>query len=68
MFRSSTIIRDLALNLGKVIFMLKHSLKLRLYLLRGCVAACHGMACVLHALKNALQVAFCRECKTHVIP
>ena len=29
MFRSSTIIRELALNLAKVIFMLKHSEKLR---------------------------------------
>ena len=40
MFRSSTIIRELALNLAKVIFMLKHSVKLRRYLLYGCVAAC----------------------------
>ena len=47
MFRSSTIIRELALNLNKV--MLKHSVKLRPYLLCGCVAACHGMACVLRA-------------------
>jgi len=39
MLRSSTIIRELALNLAKVIFMLKHSVKLRRYLLRGCVAA-----------------------------
>ena len=31
MFRSSTIIRELALNLAKVIFMLKHSVKLRRY-------------------------------------
>jgi tRNA U55 pseudouridine synthase TruB len=29
MFRSSTIVRELALNLAKVIFMLKHSVKLR---------------------------------------
>ena len=49
MFRSSIIIRKLALNLAKVIFMLKHSVKLRLYLLCGCVAACQGMACTLHA-------------------
>ena len=42
MFRSSTIIREPALNLAKVIFMLKHSVKLRRYLLCGCVAAsCH---------------------------
>ena len=33
MFRSSTIIRELALNLAKVIFTLKHSVKLRRYLL-----------------------------------
>ena len=31
MFRSSTIIRELALNLPKFIFMLKHSVKLRHY-------------------------------------
>ena len=49
MFRSSTIIRELALNLAKVIFMLKHSAKLRRYLLCGCVTACHGMECVLRA-------------------
>ena len=42
MFRSSTIIKELTLNLDKVIFMLKHSVKLRRYLLCGCVAAyCH---------------------------
>jgi len=33
MFRSSTTIRELALNLAKVIFMLEHSVKLRRYLL-----------------------------------
>ena len=38
MFRSSTIIMELALNLAKVIFTLKHSVKLRRYLLCGCVA------------------------------
>ena len=31
MFRSLPIIREPALNLAKVIFMLKHSVKLRLY-------------------------------------
>ena len=40
MFRSSTIIREPALNLAKVIFMLKHSVKLRRYILCGCVATC----------------------------
>ena len=39
MFRSSTIIRELALNLAKVIFTLKRSVKLRRYLLCGCVTA-----------------------------
>ena len=52
MFRSSTIIRELALNLAKVTFMLKHLVELRRYLLCGFVAACHGMACV----------ACCAEC------
>ena len=32
MFRASTIIRELAMNLAKVILMLKHSVKLRRYL------------------------------------
>ena len=50
MFRSSTVIRELALNLVKVMLTLKHSVKLRLYLFCGCVAACHGMECVLHAV------------------
>jgi hypothetical protein len=53
MFRSSIIIREPALNLTKVIFMLKHSVKLSRYLLCGCVAACHGMACVLYAVHSA---------------
>jgi len=51
MFQFSTIIRELALNLAKVIFMLKHSVKLC-----GCVAACHGMACLLHAVQNATSL------------
>ena len=56
MFRSSTIIREPALNLAKVIFMLKRSVKLRRYLLCGCVAACHGMECLLHAVQNVQRV------------
>ena len=55
MFRSSNIIRELALNLAKVILMLKHSVKLGRYLLCGCVAACYGTACVLHAVQNAFH-------------
>ena len=67
MFRSSTIIRELALNLAKFIFILKHSVKFRRYLLCGCVAACHGMARVLHAVQNATAVAFCKAYNTHAI-
>ena len=55
MFPSSTIIRKLALNLAKVIFMLKHFVKLRRYLLCGFVAACHGMACVLPPFKTEIR-------------
>ena len=40
MFLSSTIIRELALNLAKVMFTLKNSVKLCRYLLCGCLAAC----------------------------
>ena len=41
MFRSlMTIIRMLVLHLAKVIFMLKHSVKLRHYILRGDVVSC----------------------------
>jgi len=53
MFPSSTIIRDIALNMTKVIFTLKHSVKLRRYLLCGCVVAHHEMR-VLYAVQNAL--------------
>jgi hypothetical protein len=42
MFRSTTIISELVLSLAKVIFMLKHSVKLRRYMLCGGVAACPG--------------------------
>jgi hypothetical protein len=58
MFRSSTIIRELALYLAKITFILKHSVKLRRYLLCGCVAACHGMACVLHAAQHTTHTPF----------
>ena len=57
MFRSSTIIREPALNLAEVIFVLKRSVKLGRYLLCGCVAACHGMVCVLHAV-HATHIPF----------
>ena len=56
MFRSSTIIGELALNLAKVIFMLKYVVKLRRYLLCGCVASCYGMECVLRAVQTRHSV------------
>ena len=52
MFRSlMTIIRELYLYLTKVIFMLKHSVKLRRYTL-GDVAACRRAACVMCVVQN----------------
>jgi hypothetical protein len=65
MFRSSTIIRERALNLAKVIFMLKHAVKLSRYSLCGCVAACHGMACVVCC---AFCTAYNKHTHTHTIP
>ena len=59
MFRYSAIIKELALNLAKVIFMLKHSVKLRRYLLCGCVAAC-----VLYAVQNAQHTTHTRHSMT----
>jgi hypothetical protein len=52
MFRSTTIIRELVLSLAKIIFILKHSVKLRCYMLFGDVAACHRAECVLCAVQN----------------
>ena len=43
MFRSTTIIRELVLKLAKVV--LKHSVKLRRYMLFGDVTACQRAAC-----------------------
>ena len=53
MFRSTTIFRELVLNLAKVIFMLKLSVKLRRYILFGDVAACHRASCVCAVLCTA---------------
>ena len=54
MLQSTTINREPALNLVNVIFMLKHSVKLRRYLLCGCVASMSLIGvCV-------LCCAFCR--------
>ena len=69
MFRSTTTIRDLVLNLAKVIFMLKLSAKLRRYMLFGDVAACHRAACVLcavhttHTLLTQLRVQNRSTCR-----
>jgi len=60
MFRSlMTIIRERYLFVTKVIFMLKHSVKLRRYIhtyiyiyIYGDVAACHRAACVLCAVQS----------------
>jgi len=38
-------------------FILKHSVKVRRYLLYGCVAACHGMACVLFVCRMRLLLS-----------
>jgi uncharacterized membrane protein len=51
-----TIIRELVLSLAKVMFILKHSVKLRRYMLFGDVAACQRAECVLCAVQNATQV------------
>ena len=59
MFRSSTIIRKITLNLAKVIFMLIRSVKLRRYLLWGCVAACHGMTCVFYGIQHTRHSMTC---------
>jgi hypothetical protein len=60
MFRSSTIIRELVLSLAKVI--LKHSVKLCPYRLRGGVAACFGVACVLCAVLCCAWSGVCVVC------
>jgi hypothetical protein len=53
MFRSSTIIRELVLSLAKVIFILKHLVTLRRYMLFGDVAACHRAERVLRDVQSA---------------
>ena len=52
MFWSMTIIRELVLNPAKVIFILKHSVKLRCYMLFGDEAASHRAACVSFAQRT----------------
>ena len=43
MFRSMTIIRELVVYLAKVIFMLKHSVKLHRYILHSDIAGCSNI-------------------------
>ena len=50
MLRSTTIISELVLNLAKVIFTLKHSVKLRRFMLFCDVVACHRAARMLYAV------------------
>ena len=57
MFLSSIIIRELALNLAKIIFMLKHSVNLRR----------HYYAVVWQHVME-WRVAFCAAYNTHAIP
>ena len=55
MFRSSTILRELVQSLAKVTLLLKHSVKLRHCILRGDVAACFEMTCVLFVVQTAVS-------------
>ena len=54
MFRSLTILRELVQSLAKVIFLLKHSVKLHRCILCGDVATCREMACVLFVVRSAV--------------
>jgi len=57
MFRSTIIIRELALNLAKVINILKHSVKLRRYMLFGDVATC--VLCAVHSTQHTRRSVTC---------
>ena len=48
-------------SLAKVILILKHSVKLRRYLLCGGVAACPGMACVLCAVQSSCSAPYTHQ-------
>jgi len=52
MFRSSTILRELVQSLGNVTLLLKRSVKLRLFILCGDVAACREIGCVLFVVQT----------------
>ena len=52
MFRSSTILRELIQSLAKFTLLLKHSIKLRRFILCGYVAAFREMPCVLFVVQT----------------
>ena len=52
MFRSSSILRELVQSLAKVIFILKHSVRLRHCVSCGNMAACREVACVLFVVQT----------------
>ena len=52
MFRCSTILRELVQSLAKVTLLLKHSVKLRICILCGDVAAYRETACVLFVVQT----------------
>ena len=52
MFRSSTILRELAHSLAKVTLLIKHSVKLRRCILCGDLAAFREMTCVLFVVQK----------------
>ena len=67
MFRSLMVfIRELYLN--KVTFMLKHSVKLRRYVILGDVAACGRAACVLCAVQSETveRHVCCVQCRVRL--
>ena len=55
MFRSSTILRELAQSLPKVKLLLKHLVKLRRCILCGDVAACLEMAYELSVVQTSVK-------------
>jgi hypothetical protein len=58
---------SLQLSLAKLILILKHSVKLRRYLLCGGVAACPGMACVLCAVQSETGLLYCVLCRARLV-
>jgi len=48
--------------------MLNYSVKLSRYLLCGCVAAYHGMACVFHAVLSHIMHSMKSTCDRFLLP